>query len=80
MAQFIILESTTPDGKPSQLFINIEQVCRVFAVGTVATLEAAEVYMSDGQHFLLQGESASALFEVLSHTRNAVDLDELRGS
>ena len=78
MAQFLILESSNSDGKPSQLFINVEQVCRAFALGTTGTLEAMEVYMSDGQRFILQAESASALFALLSHPRNAVDPDRLR--
>jgi hypothetical protein len=73
MAQFVILESTTPEGKPAQLSINVEQVCRVFALGPANAPETLEVYMSDGQRFILQAEAASALLHVITHPRNAVD-------
>ena len=74
MAQFLVLESTNVEGKPNALCINIEQICRVFMVGTLEAPESLEVHMSDGQRLVLQEEAASALLALVTHARNTVDL------
>lgn len=76
MAQFLVLESTNSDGKPTELFVNIDQVCRVFTLGPAGAVESMEVHMSDGQRLILQDEAAAALFAVITNSRNAVELSK----
>jgi hypothetical protein len=80
MAQFLILESTNTDGKPTELCINIDQVCRVFTLGAAGSIESMEVHMSDGQRLLLQDEAAAAFFSLITHPRNMVEMNRPRGS
>ena len=74
MAQFIILESTNIDGKPTELCINVDQVCRAFTLGAAGSIESIEVHMSDGQRLLLQDEAAAAFFALITHPRNMVSM------
>jgi hypothetical protein len=76
MAQFLMLESTNVDGKPTELCINIDQVCRVFTLGSAGKVESMEVHMSDGQRLILQDEAAAACFAVITSSRNAVALSK----
>jgi hypothetical protein len=74
MAQFLILESTNADGKPTELCINVDQVCRAYALGTAGAVESMEVFMADGQRILLQEEAATAFFALITHPRNMVEM------
>lgn len=74
MAQFLILESTNSDGKPTELCINVDQVCRAYALGSTGAVESMEVFMSDGQRILLQDEAANAFFALVTHPRNMVEM------
>lgn len=75
MAQFLVLESTNADGKPTELCINIDQVCRVFTLGAAGAIESMEVHMADGQRLLLQDEAAAALFAVITNPQNVLALN-----
>lgn len=78
MARFLILESANADGKPTELCINIDQICRVFTLGPAGAIESMEVHMSDGQRLVLQEEAAAALFAVITHPRHLVELNPPR--
>ncbi len=80
MAQFLILESTNADGKPTELCINVEQICRVFTLGAAEAVESMEVHMSDGQRIVLQDEAAAALLRLISHPRNTINPHALEDS
>jgi hypothetical protein len=80
MAQFLILESTNADGKPTELCINVDQVCRAYTLGAPGTVESVEVQMSDGQKILLQAEAAEAFFALVTHPRNSVEMKPSRST
>ncbi len=80
MAHFLILESTNADGKPTELCINVDQICRVFTLGPAGAIESMEVHMSDGQRLLLQEEAAAALFAVITHPPYMIELNPPRRS
>ncbi len=76
MAQFLVLESVNSDGKPTELCVNIDQICRVFVLGSADAVESMEVHMADGQRLVLEDEAAAALLNVISNSQNMVQLDK----
>ncbi len=81
MAQFIVFttEGEDSEGIRTDWFINVEQICKVVTASPRGAVESAEVYMSDGNKVLLQGQSAVDLVTLLTRSENSLDVEE-RGS
>jgi hypothetical protein len=66
MPQFMVLSAHTPDGKTAEYVVNLDQVTRVLVTGPKGSVEAVQVFLSDGHHFTLREKAAADFFDVVT--------------
>jgi hypothetical protein len=66
MARFLVLPGHTSEGKPAEFVVNLDQVTRVLVAGAPGSIEAIQVFLSDGFHFALKEKAATDFFDVIS--------------
>jgi hypothetical protein len=62
----MIFAAHSPDGKPAEFVINLDQVTRVSVTGPKGGIEAVQVHLSDGHHFTLREKAASDFFDMIT--------------
>jgi len=66
MPRFLVLPGHTPEGKPGEFVVNLDQIARVIVAGAPGSIEGVQVFLSDGFHFTLKEKAAADFFDVIS--------------
>jgi hypothetical protein len=65
MPRFVVLPGHTPEGKPAEFVVNLDQITRVLVAGAPGSIEAIQVFLSDGYHFSLKEKAAADFFDAI---------------